>query len=324
MTTQSRRAFLARVAPRDELVNVPELEAEAARVVTPDLARAIAGGDRAAFDRVTFRPRMMVNCLGLDLRVELAGMPLFAPILVGPVADQQRFHPEGELATVRGAGAANAAVVVSSRTSRPLEALAAVATTPLLLQVFDHDGPAENRARAKAAEAAGCRALVVTGGVPDAKTGRPTRLDLGQVDVLASATALPVLVKGITSAEDARAAVRRGARGLVVSTYGLPEAPGRRAPLETIAPVVEAVGERVPVVVDGGFRRGTDIMKALALGARAVLVARPAMWGLAAYGADGVQTVVELLQTELGRVMACCGAPTVAAITRQMIKVHGR
>ncbi len=90
-----------------------------------------------------------------------------------------------------------------------------------------------------------------------------------------------------------------------------------------LAAIVDGVDGRIPVLVDGGFRRGTDIMKALAFGARAVLVGRPVMWGLAAYGADGVQAVVEMLQTELGRVMGCCGTPNLAAITRAVVKVHG-
>lgn len=320
---QTRREFLNAVAPRDELVNVLEFEAEAARKLGPDAARAIAGSDRAAFDRITFRPRMMVNCMNLDLSVELFGTTLFAPILVGPVADQQRFHADGELASMRGAVAGKAAVVVSSRTSQPLEAVAAAAgTAPWLFQVFASDALADTRAKALAAAKAGAAAIVLTSGETASSATRAARTDWSQLEALRAAVSVPVVAKGVMTPADATQAVKRGAQGLVVSSYGRAEAAGRQAPLDVIASVVDVVGSGVPVLADGGFRRGTDIMKALAFGARAVMIARPVMWGLAAYGADGVQTVVELLQTELARVMGCCGTPNLGAISSAVVKVH--
>lgn len=322
MALQTRRDGLARVAPRDELVNVMEFEAEARRVLTDDLFHLLSGSDRAAFDRITFRPRMMVNCVDLNLSLDVVGVPLFAPILVGPVSDQRRFHVEGELATVRGASAGKAAVVVSSRSSHTVQAIAAATATPLIFQTFAADGAAKIRSQAQDAERAGCKAILVTMDGPDASARRPARLDWGAVDAMRSALSVPVLVKGLMTATDAATAVSRGAQGLVVSNYARPTAPGQPAPIDAVAPIVEAVGPGVPVLVDGGIRRGSDVMKALALGARAVLVARPVMWGLAAYGADGVQSVVELLQTELARVMGCCGTPTLGTITRNAVRVH--
>lgn len=322
MARQTRREWLARVAPLNELVNVPEFEAEAARVLSADLVRVLTGGDRAAFDRMTFRPRMMVNCLDLSLSLDLAGVPLFAPIIVGPVDDQRRFHPDGELATVRGASAAKGAVVVSSRSSHGVPAIAAQATTPLIFQAFADDGPAKVRLQAQDAERAGCAAVFITVGTPEAGVRRSARLDWAAVDALRGAVSIPLMVKGITTVLEATTAVAHGARGLVVSNYGRTAAPGQPTPLEAVAPIVEAVGAQVPVLLDGGIRRGSDVMKALALGARAVLVARPVMWGLATYGADGVQSVIEMLQTELGRVMGCCGTPSLAAITNRVVKIH--
>jgi 4-hydroxymandelate oxidase len=323
MALQTRRELLTRVAPRDELVNVPEFEAEAEHALPADVFRVIAGGDRTAFERITFRPRMMVNCLDLTLSLDLWDIPLFAPILVGPVADQRRFHADGELATVRGAAAGKAAVVVSSRASHPLPAIAAAATTPLLFQAFAADGTTKVRAQAIDAAAAGCTAILVTVDASDAAGRRSSRLDWSAVDALRGAVSIPVIVKGVMTAAEATAAVARGAQGVVVSNYGRPTAAGQLPPLEAVAAVVKAVGPQVPVLLDGGVRRGSDVMKALASGARAVLVARPVMWGLAAYGADGVQTVVELLQTELARVMGCCGTPTLASITAGHVRVHG-
>ncbi len=322
MALQTRRELLTRVAPRDELVNVLEFEAEAAQALAADVFRLVAGGDRAAYERITFRPRMMVNCLDLHLSLDVCGLPLFAPILVGPVADQRRFHPEGELATVRGAAAGKAAVVVSSRSSHPVPAIAAAATTPLLFQAFAGDGATKVRAQAIEATAAGCTAILITVDASDATGRRPSRLDWSAVDTLRGAVSVPVIVKGVMTAAEATAAVARGAQGLVVSNYGRPTAAGQLPPLEAVAAIVKAVGPQVPVLLDGGVRRGSDVMKALASGARAVLVARPVMWGLAAYGADGVQTVVELLQTELARVMGCCGTPTLGAITASHVRVH--
>ena len=149
MALQTRRELLTRVAPRDELVNVPEFEAEAERVLAADLFRLLAGSDRATFERITFRPRMMVNCVDLSLAVDLFGVSLFAPIVVGPVSDQVRFHPDGELATVRGAAAGKAALVVSSRSSHPVASIAAAAATPLFFQTFAADGTSKVRSQAR-------------------------------------------------------------------------------------------------------------------------------------------------------------------------------
>jgi 4-hydroxymandelate oxidase len=202
-----------------------------------------------------------------------------------------------------------------------VQAIAAETTAPLLFQVFADDGTPTIRSQAQNAERAGCKAVLLTVDAP-AGARRSARITWTAVDALRDAVSVPVVVKGVTTALDATTAVTHGAQGLVVSNYGRPSADGQRAPLDVLAPIVDAVGAAVPVLLDGGVRRGSDVMKALALGARAVLVARPVMWGLAAYGADGVQTVLELLQTELGRVMGCCGTPDLPAITRHAVKVH--
>lgn len=310
-------------APLAELVNTLEFADQAAAVLGAGVFRAIEGSDRAAFDRITFRPRMMVNCLGLDLSLDLLGVPMFAPILVGPAEAQRRFHADAELATARGAAAAKAAMVVSTRASLPFDEIAKAATAPLFLQVFAEDGVTAARAAADAAVRAGAKGVFVTVGATASAPRRASRLDWPVVDALAEALPVPVVAKGIVSAATASQAVGAGARGLVVSTYGRDEAPGRPAPLDLIAEAADAVSGRVPVLADGGFRRGTDVMKALALGAQAVLVTRPVLWGVAAYGAAGGQAVIEMLQTELARVMACCGAPNLGAVSRTMLTRHG-
>jgi len=321
MTSQASPAR-PRLTPSDELVNVLEFEAEAQRVLAADVFRGVSGSDRPPFERVTFRPRLMVNCVDLDLTTEVAGQKLFAPIIVAPIADPRLFHPEGELATIRGASAAKAAVVVSSKSSTPVELLAKEATTSLFYQVFAADDTARDVSRAQAAVQAGCKAVTVTIGSTD-RGARPVgRSDWQAVEAMRRAVTVPIVVKGVMTVDDAKTATKTGAQALVVSSYGVAGAPGRPAPLDVLADIVDAVEGRGEILVDGGFRRGSDIMKALALGARAVLVGRPVMWGLAAYGADGVQAVLEMLQTELGRVMGCCGTPSLAAMSRAHVKVH--
>jgi 4-hydroxymandelate oxidase len=148
------------------------------------------------------------------------------------------------------------------------------------------------------------------------------RADWTAVDAIRKGSSVPVLVKGITTPEDAKLALKHDVQGLIVSNYGGLVGAVRDAPILALPAIVDAVQGHVPVLVDGSMRRGTDILKALAFGARAVLVGRPAMWGLAAYGASGVHGVVEMLQSELARYMGMCGASTVKALDRSVLRVH--
>ncbi len=314
-----------RLAPRAELVNTLEYEQQAKLKLAPSVYALIAGGDRAAFDRMTLRPRMLSPVLDMDLGVTLFGDAHFTPILVGPMADQKRFHADGELATLNGASAAKAVMVVGSHSSVPLETLAGQAKASLWYQVF----PGEPAARTQVQDAvkAGCKAICVTvGAVPSAPGTRAAAtvatVDWASLSALKRGVSVPVLVKGIATPEMARLALLNGADGIVVSTYGL-VASSKQAPILALPNIVDAVGGKVPVLVDGSFRRGTDILKALAFGAQGVLVGRPIMWGLAAYGADGVQGVVEMLQTELARYMGMCGKSNLKVLDRTMVKVHG-
>ena len=289
----------------------------------------IAGGDREPFDRMTFQPRLMVPTLDLDLSVELFGQQHFAPIVAGPVAEQRRYHPEAELGMVRGASAAQAAVIVSSRSSVPLSEIASQTKTPLWFSVYagaDARGPIER------AIAAGCKAICITVGVSDRPGIHPDRapIDWKMIATLGRGLDVPIVIKGVMTIDEAKAAVAEGAGALIVSDHGglapvrTSNPRARVTPIEMVAPIADASAGKVPVLVDGSFRRGSDIAKALALGAHGVLIGRPVMWGLAAYGADGVQAVIELLQSDVARNLAALGAPNLRSLSRSMVRVHRR
>lgn len=326
-----------RIAPRDELINTLEFEPMAERKLDAATFAKIAGSDRSAFDRITFQQRLMVNTMDLDLSVDLFGDKLFAPILVGPAAHQKQYHPDGELAMARGAAAGKAAMIVSDRSSFPIEEIAAGAQTPLWYQLYPDADAARALGQAQKAVQAGCKAVCVTVGTPYGAAGtaegrNPARLpsmaspavDWDYIDRLRQQISVPLLLKGIMSAEEAETAVDKGVQGIVVSNHGGRFLTGLAHPITVLPTIADAVGGKVPVLIDGSFRRGSDVFKALALGARAVLLGRPPLWGLAAYGADGVQTVIELLQTELAGDMTMIGAVNLAAIERDMVRIHKR
>ena len=303
-----------RIAPVRDLANTFEFEAMAQRSLSAAAYAEIAGSDRNAFERITFRPRMMVNTSHLDLTTELFGQRLFAPILVGPTGGQKRYHPEGELACVRGAAAAKTAMVVSSGASFAMKEIAAQQpATTLWYQVHPEADAAAVRRRIDEAVALGCKALCITVG----------GADWSAIDRLRQGLRIPVVLKGIMSPEEARAAIGKGIDGIVVSSHGRPES-GMAAPIEVLPAIAEAAAGKAPVLIDGSFRRGADILKALALGARAVMLGRPVLWALAAYGSAGVQTMLEMLQTELARDMAMCGRPNLKSLDPSLVKIHAR
>jgi 4-hydroxymandelate oxidase len=307
--------------PRTELVNVFQFQDQARAVLGAErLAPVVDTDDRSITDRITLRPRLNVP-IGdiMDLTTPLFGDDHFTPVIVGPVASQRRFHPEGEIAMARGASAARAGLVISSDTDAPLAQIAAATTSPLWVQVYaGSPGAAQASYRATEARA---RAIVVTLNAVNGG-GAISAAQWASVEAIASRTPLPVVVKGITRPEDAKRAMDRGARGVVVSSYSEGRASDLSSPLLLIQPVVEAVGGQVPVLADGGFRYGSDLIKALAFGATAVLVSRPVVWGLGSYGAGGVESVVKMLQTDLARFMANTGRPTIPSINTSLVRVH--
>jgi 4-hydroxymandelate oxidase len=310
----------------------------------------------------------MVDVSRRDLATTVLGQPVAMPVLVAPTAFHRLAVPEGELATARAAGAEGTVMILSTLSTTSLEEVTAAATGPVWFQLYIYKDRQATEGLVRRAEAAGCKALVLTVDAPI--LGRrerdvrnrfrlppglavanllpegygdfpPAAADSGlaayvaafldpaltwrDVTWLQSITELPVLVKGIVRADDALRAADAGAAGLVVSNHGgrqLDTAPATLDVLPEIADALAARGHTLEVLVDGGVRRGTDILKALALGARAVLVGRPVLWGLAAGGETGAAAVLRLLRNELDLAMALAGTPTIADITRDLVRVQ--
>jgi isopentenyl diphosphate isomerase/L-lactate dehydrogenase-like FMN-dependent dehydrogenase len=306
-----------------------------------------------AFGRWRLRPRVLVDVGAVSTATTVMGTEASMPVLVAPVAVQRLAHPEGECGMARAAAAAGTIMCLSTiATARPSEVAEAAPEGKRWFQLYCFRDRAVTQALIDEAEAAGFGAIVLTVDAPhggrrerDLRTGfqvppevtvpsvvaavgsrkpmtirdvfdlvDPT-LTWADLERLASSCGLPVLVKGILTAEDARLAVEHGADGVVVSNHGGRQLDGVASSIEALGEVVEAVDGRVEVLMDGGVRRGTDVLIALALGARAVLVGRPALWGLAVGGEDGARRVLEILREELGLALALCGCASVADVT---------
>lgn len=316
--------------------------------------------NRSAFGKITFRPKMLVDVSKLDMSIELFGSKSEMPIFIAPTGTHGRANPAGEPATVKGAGDAGTIMGISSTSSFPLNEIVKAATKPVWFQLYaGPDGPG-TRERVERAVDLGCKAILFTIDAPyfphrerdlrnrlvrpevqrelstrrrrpdeeSPSYGLPTRFTatltwkfFGEV---ASYAKVPVLAKGVLTAADAKLAVANGAGGIVVSNHGGRYLDGDPATIEMLPEIVEAVGSRVPVLMDGGVRRGTDVLKALALGAKAVFVGRPPLWGLGSFGQPGVTRVMKLLQTELALAMGLAGVPNLAAIKRDLVVVDPR
>ena len=304
---------------------------------------------RAAYERIRLRPRVLVDVSNCDTCTTVLGTPVSMPILVAPMALHCLAHPEGECATAQGAGMAGTLMIASTTATRNIEEIAGAVTGPLWFQLYVYPSFEVAAKLVRRAEAAGYRAIVLTVDLP--RLGRrekdirnnvtippPPYCEANFVDVekvgqewvpltweslswLRSITSLPILLKGILTAEDAALAVEHGVDGIVVTNHGGRQLDTAITSIEALPEVVEAVSGRCEVYLDGGIRRGTDILKALALGAQAVLVGRPVLWGLAVNGAEGVCHVLELLRNELELDMALAGRPTLDSIDRSLVKM---
>ena len=313
--------------------------------------------NRERLDATRLLPRVLRDVSHVDMRLKLLGLDLPFPVLLAPTGFQKLFHPEGELATARGAGAAGALYTLSTPATTSLEDVAQAATGPLWFQLYVQRDRGFTLELVRRAEAHGYRALMLTADTPvlgardrdhrrqlelppgmelpnlrglGPRTSEPTfqhgtrnpfldpSLTWKDVHWLARESKLPVVVKGILHARDAQLALDHGAAAIAVSNHGGRNLDTVPATIDAL-PAIAAVAGKMPILFDGGVRRGVDVVKALALGATAVMIGRPYLWGLSASGAEGVTRVVQLLVAELEMAMAQCGAAALGAIHRELV-----
>jgi 4-hydroxymandelate oxidase len=341
-------------------INVDDYERLAKQVLDPGAWGYYAGGagdevtlreNLAAFARWVLRPRVLVDVAGASTAVTLLGQELSMPLLIAPVAFQRVAHPDGELATARAARDAGTIMCVSTMTTTSLAEVAAQ-DCPRWFQLYVFRDEGLNRSLVEQAREHGYTALVVTVDAPvfgsrerDVRSGfalapEVTVVSLGRSGLTPAETAalispsvtwrdverfaieagLPIILKGIQTAEDAALAVEHGVSAIVVSNHGGRQLDGVRAAIDVLPECVEAVAGRIPVLVDGGVRRGTDVVKALALGARAALAARPFVWGLATRGEAGVRHVLELFREEIRVALALLGCTSAEEVDRRYVE----
>ena len=314
---------------------------------------------RPAFDSVLIRPKMLRDVSNRDLSTTVLGQKISFPVMPAPPGQHQYGHPDGELATARAAAAVGTVMVLSHFSNYSLEEVAAAGNGPRWFQLYVFPDREFTRDSIKRAEDAGYSAIVLTVSAPsgpqEAYTAREVERRNGFVyptmmqgnlmvtqsdgttalmnkmarfdnsinwsilDWIRSVTSLPIVVKGISTTEDASLCVENGAAGVVVSNHAARLFDGPLTTIEALPEVVDAVAGRCEVYLDGGVRRGIDVLKCLAIGARAVLVGKPLFYALAVDGENGVKDILQMLQRELDFAMAMSGVRTISDIDRSLV-----
>jgi isopentenyl diphosphate isomerase/L-lactate dehydrogenase-like FMN-dependent dehydrogenase len=371
-------------APRDldhlittpkEAINVFDFEPVMKNNVLPGHFGYMASGidddvtlraDRAGFQKFQLRPRRLVDVSKVDMSIELFGQNYPSPIIVAPTGGHRAYHPDGEIATAKGAKAGDHLMILSTQTSTAIEDVAAARGRPIWYQLYATNKFEVAKAHVERAEKAGCIAVAVTvdrsGGRNQEVLFRLARTDphpcgechetprgpsghegmnspmykgvdtSGLTSIVSSAmtwdylkrirdaTKMKCVIKGILSPEDAKLAADNGYDAIIVSNHGGRADEAGESTIEALPDIIQATGGKITVLIDSGFRRGTDIVKALAMGASGVAVGRPYLWGLGAFGEPGVERVLELLRIELYAAMQQAGAPDIKHLVPSMVK----
>ena len=315
--------------------------------------------NRSAFDQLTLRPRFMRSVEERKISTTMLGEDLSFPVFVCPAGSHGIAHPDGEVATARAAGRSNTLMMLSTSSNCSMEEVAEAATGPLWFQLY-HRGKSLTEMLVHRAEEAGFKAIVLTIDTPvpspkerDLRNRFERKLELGNFrdsglarneisgtddtpgwDVsradpitwndltwLRSLTSLPLVLKGVRVGEDAKIAAEHGVEGILVSTHGGRQLDQTMSSIEMVPEIVEAVNGNCEVYLDSGVRRGSDVIKALSMGVKAVGIGRPLYWGLATEGEDGVHNVLEMLREEVGRCMDFCGQSDVSNLESALINV---
>lgn len=296
-----------------------------------------------AMEAVKLRPRVLVDVSQRDLSTEVLGQRISLPVMLAPTGTHQRAHPAGELAAARAAAAAGTIMGLSTASSYSIEEVAQVAESPLWFQLYFFQNRELTEILVRRAENAGYTAMMLTVDnlgansrerehryayileaerilknfqgieLPDLPTREnftesfESALNWRDLEWLRSLTSMPLVVKGVQTAEDARLCAENGVDALVVSNHGGHAMQGTDGAINMLPAIADAVGDRLEVYLDGGVRQGADVLKALALGARATFIGRPIFWGLSVAGEEGVQHCLEILRRELDVAMGLCG-----------------
>jgi isopentenyl diphosphate isomerase/L-lactate dehydrogenase-like FMN-dependent dehydrogenase len=288
----------------------------------------------------------------LDLSTTVLGTKLKLPVLIAPCGGHKRAHPDGEIATYRAAAACGTVLAVSANSNTSFEDLAKAATGHLWIQMYPFRDKQLNQEWLDRAKGAGYKAVVVTldsqwppkrernirnnyrrtRGVNYPKSGAETPRPAGRagegsdpaatwrdLEWIKSASDLPVVAKGVMTGEDVELCIDAGADGVIVSNHGGRHLDNTLATIEVLSEAVAAAKGKIEIYLDGGIRRGADVVKAIALGAKAVFIGRPLFWGLAVDGEKGVIRVLEILREEIEITMAKCGRPTVGSIDSSVV-----
>ena len=341
----------------DPLANatIAEMEAFAAAVLPSYALDYYASGARdeqtfrgnlAAWGRWWLVPRMLVDVSTVSLTTTILGQPIALPVMIAPMASQKLAHPDGELATARAAAAAGTIMIVSTSTMVPIEEIGAVPGVTFWFQLYPFPDFEATVAMIERAIAAGARAICLTvdvashidpkrrprGGLvtpawvsypmwpPDAEDTLAA-LDWAYLERLRARVSVPIVLKGILHPADALAAADVGIPAIVVSNHGGRTLDGAISTAEILPEIADAVGDRMELIVDGGIRRGVDVIRALALGARAVLVGRPFLWGLAIAGEAGQRRIFATFRDELEQDARHAGLPDLTDVPRDLVRV---
>ena len=315
--------------------------------------------NRKAFDQLTLRPRFLRSVEERKITARMLGQDISMPIFVCPAGSHGLAHPDGEVATAKAAGRSNTLMMLATGSTCSLEEVAEAATGPLWFQLY-HRGKSLSEMLVRRAEDAGFKAIVLTVDTPvpspkerDLRNKFERTLELGNfrgtnlprseisgtdetpgwdvsmadpvawsdLEWLRGLSSLPLVLKGIRVAEDAKIAAASGIEGILVSTHGGRQLDQTMSSVEMVPEIIDAVNGSCEVYLDSGIRRGSDVVKALSLGVKAVGIGRPLYWGLATEGEEGVHKILELLREEIGRAMDFCGQSDVANLEPGLINI---
>lgn len=338
----------------DKFVTLPEIRKHAKKILPRDVWNFGAGGaesettrrrNRRAVDRLAIRQDVLVDVREIDLRTQLLGLPLSWPVAIAPMGGLVLFHPEGDKEMGRGAALGDTLQFLSGAAGWSVEDVAKSSTGPKMFQLYHHGDRTWAAELMSRVEASGYKSVVLTVDVqvysrrerdivhryspreamksapnprgPD--PNYPERLTWDDVAWLKKTTKLPIGLKGIMTARDAKRAVEEGVDIIWVSNHGGRQLDHTQASIDALPPIVDAVAGRAAIIVDGGFTRGTAVLKGLALGATVVAIGRTVLWGLAADGAAGVACALDILRRELRTTMALAGQTSVKNLDRDLV-----